>query len=183
VAFSPVAYSGWNLSAALQPTPGLSFKLWCERRRYDATDAEVPFFETTDRDWRVGGSAGWRPTFWEKNWDIDGGYWINWGFGSALSSGNLRLGLRADARLSLGLRFSAFQQLEEFRVGEGRVWGLGGDARWRTRAGTVWLSLDRYDHNRRIDGDSDDPTQPDWTQWRAAFGLSYYMGSEPGRTQ
>jgi hypothetical protein len=182
VAFSPVAYNGWNLSVGLQPHPDLFLRLWGERRQYEDTEAQVPFFETTDRDWRVGGTVAWRPNAWGKNWEIDGGYWINWGFGSALNSGNLRIGLRPNERLSLGLRLSAFQQLEEFRVGEGRIWGLGGDVRWRTRAGTVWMSVDRYDHDRRINGDiADDPNQPDWTQWRAAFGLSYYLGSEPGR--
>jgi hypothetical protein len=183
LAFSPVSYSGWSLRVALQPRSDLSFKLWSERRQYENTGAEVPFFEATDRDWRVGGTAAWRPNAWGKNWEIDAGYWLNWGFGSALNSGDLRVGLRPNERLSLGLRFSAFQQLEEFRISEGRVWGLGGDVRWWTRAGTVWLSLDRYGHDRRTSGDlTDDPTQPDWTQWRAAFGFSYYLGSEPGRT-
>lgn len=182
-AFSPVAYNGWNLSLRLEPRTDLSLKVRAERRRYDDAEAEVPFFETTDRDWRVSGTAAWRPHAWGKNWEIDGGYWINWGFGSALNSGDLRVGVRPNERLSLGVRFSAFQQLEELRVGEGRVWGLGVDVRWRTRGGTAWLSLDRYDHDRRINGDmADDPTQPDWTQWRAAFGLSHYLGSEPGRS-
>ena len=181
-AFSPVAYNGWNLGVALQARPDLSFKLRGERRQYEDTEASAAFFESTDRDWRVSGLASWRPNAWGRNWEIDAGYWINWGFGSALNSGNLRVGVRPSDRLSLGVRFSAFQQLEEFRIGEGRVWGLGGDARWRTRAGTVWLSLDRYDHDRRTNGDiADDPARPDWTQWRAAFGLSYYLGSEPGR--
>lgn len=182
VAFSPVAYSGWNLSLALGPFRHLTVRLWGERRTYSDTEAEVSFFETTDRDWRVGGTASWRPTAWGVRWDVDGGFWINWGMGAALNSGELRVGLRPNARLSAGVRFSALQQIEEFRVGEGRVWGLGGDVRWRTRAGSIWLSVDRYAHDRRINGDiADDPTQPDWNQWRAAFGFSYYLGSESGR--
>jgi hypothetical protein len=182
VAFSPVPYTGWNLSLGVQPRSDLSLKLWGERRSYADTEAEVGFFATTDRDWRVGGSVGWRPQALGIPWDVDAGYWLNWGFGAATSSGDVRVGLRPRDELSVGVRFSAFQQLEEFRVGEGRVWGLGGDARWRTPAGTVWFSVDRYDHNRRIGEDgSEDPTQPDWSQWRVALGLSYYVGSEPGR--
>jgi hypothetical protein len=182
VAFSPVPYTGWNLGLGLEPRNDLAFKVWAERRAYGETDAEVPFFATTNRDWRVGGTVGWRPRAVGVLWDIDGGYWINWGFGSAINSGDLRVGMRPHDQLSLGLRLAAFKQLEEFRVGQGRVWGLGGDIRWRTQAGTVWFSVDRYDHNRRISDEiSEDPAQPDWSQWRAAFGLSYYLGSEPGR--
>ncbi len=183
VAFSPVPYTGWRLGAGVQPRPDLSVRFWGERRAYSETDAEVPFFATTDRDWRAGGVVSWRPDGFGLRWDVDGGYRLNFGLGSALSSGDLRVGIRPRDELSLGIRFSAFQDLEEFRVGEGRVWGLGVDARRRTPAGTVWFSVNRYDHDRRIDGDnSDDPTRPDWSQWRAVFGLSYYVGSEPGRT-
>jgi hypothetical protein len=181
-AFSPVAYNGWNVSVGLPVRNDLDFNLWVERRKYEETGASTSILPTTDRDWRVGGRVGWRPQAFGVLWDIDGGYWINSGFGAALHSGDLRIGLRPHEQLSVGLRFSAFQQLEEFRVGEGRVWGLGGDVRWRTQAGTVWFSADRYDHDRRINKDiTDDPLRPDWSQWRAAFGFSYYVGSEPGR--
>ena len=53
----------------------------------------------------------------------------------------------------------------------------GLDARWRTREGTIWFSVDRYDQNNRGDG-----AIQDWSQWRSALGFSYYLGSEPGRT-
>jgi hypothetical protein len=177
LAFSPVAYNGWNLSAALGPVRNVSLRLWAERRQYGETDAEVPFFPVTDRDWRVGGRFTWRPgRVRGVDWDIGGGYWINWGFGATLNSGDVRIAVNPRERLSLGLRLSAFQQLEEFRVSEGRVWGLGGDVRWRTPTGTLWFSLDSYDHNRR-----NDAALADWTQWRSTLGFSYYLGSEPGR--
>ncbi len=178
LAFSPVPYSAWGVATGLYPVNGLSIKIEVERRQYGETEAEVPFFATTDRDWRVGGYVSWRPGDWlGVEWDIDGGYWRNWGFGAALNSGDLRVGMRPHEQLSLGLRFSAFQQLEEFRVDEGRVWGIGGDVRWRTRPGTVWFSVDNYEHDRRNNG-----AMRDWSQQRAALGFSYYLGSEPGRT-
>jgi hypothetical protein len=177
LAFSPVAYDGWNVSVALGPVRDVSLRLWAERRAYDETDAEVPFFRVTDRDWRVGGRFSWRPgRYWGAEWKVDGGYWIDWGFGATLSSGDVRIGMTPTERVSVGLRFSAFQQLEEFRIAEGRIWGIGGDVRWRTPAGTVWFAVDSYDHNRRGDAGL-----TDWTQWRGAFGFSYYVGSEPGR--
>ncbi len=176
VAFSPVAYTGWGLATAVQPRSDLSVRFEVERRAYGDTEAESPLLvTTTDRDWRLGGYASWRP-IWGVRWDIDAGYWFNWGFGAALNSFNVRVAARPRDRLSVGARFSAFQQLEEFRVTEGRVWSLGGDARWRMQTGTVWFSVDRFDHDRR-----EDAAQTDWTQWRSALGFSYYLGSEPGR--
>jgi len=177
VAFSPVAYNAWNASVGLRPLHNLWFKLWGERRQYGETEANVPFYATTDRDWRAGVKAGWSiAEFAGIPWDIEGGYWINWGFGAALSSGDLRVGIRPHEQLSLGLRFVAWQQLYEFRIDDGRVWGVGADVRWRTRPGTVWLSIDGYDHHQEANA-----ALVDWTQWRGAIGFSYYLGSEPGR--
>jgi hypothetical protein len=173
-AFSPVAYNGWNASAGIRALPNLNFKLWIEQRKYEETGAEVSFFTTTDDDWRMGIRGTWGLN---EQWELDGGYWRNHGFGAALNSGDLRVGFKAHDQLSLGARFSAWQQLEEFRVTEGRVWGLGLDLRWRTRQGTVWFSVDRYDHDNRGDG-----AIKDWSQWRSAMGFSYYLGSEPGRS-
>jgi hypothetical protein len=173
LAFSPVAYNGWNLGVRVRATDDLSLKAWAERRTYDETEGESPFLVTTDRDWRAGIRGTYSPF---EKWQLDGGYWLNWGFGSALSSGDLRVGFSPRADLNFGARFSAFQQLEEFRLNEGRVWGLGGDARWRTGGGTVWVSLDHYDFDNRGDA-----ALVDWGQWRGALGFSYYLGSEPGR--
>lgn len=173
-AFSPVAYNGWNVSAGVLALPNLSFKVWLEQRKYEETGAEVSYFTTTDDDWRMGIRGTWAVN---EQWELDGGYWRNHGFGAALNSGDLRVGYQAHEQLSLGARFSAWQQLEEFRVSEGRVWSVGIDARWRTQQGTVWFSIDRYDHDNRGDA-----AIQDWSQWRSALGFSYYLGSEPGRT-
>ncbi len=177
LAFSPVAYTGWGLATGVYAIRNLSLKIEVERRQYGDTEAKVPFLNTTDRDWRVGGYVAWHPGVWlGVPWDVEGGYWRNWGFGAALNSGNLRVGVRPHDQLSLGLRFSALQQLEEFRIDEGRVWGLGADVRWRTRSGTVWFSFDNYEHDRR-----NSAALQDWSQMRGALGFSYYLGSEPGR--
>ncbi len=79
--------------------------------------------------------------------------------------------------MSLGARWSFFQQIGEFRLGESRVWSLGGEVRWETPIGTAWGIVDRYRHDRLDDA----VPQVDWTQLRAAFGLTFYVGSEPGR--
>jgi hypothetical protein len=109
---------------------------------------------------------------------VEGGYWLNWGFGSGMSAGDLKFNYHPRSDLSLGARFSAVQQIWEFRIGEGLIYGAGVDARWRTPAGTVWALLEGYRHDHQ-----DDAAQTDWTQLRAVLGISYYLGSEPGRTQ
>ena len=55
------------------------------------------------------------------------------------------------------------------------IYNVGADARWRTPMGTLFGAVDGYRHNRK------DAAREDWTQWRAALGISYYLGSEPGR--
>jgi hypothetical protein len=175
-AFSPTPYSGWGLAVAVRPARDLSLRIEGERRAYGETDAEVPFHVTTDRAWRAGARAQWQPT---DRLDIAGGYWLNFSFGAGLSAGEARVRFRPADGWRIGVRTSAFQQLEEFRVGEGRVWSLGGDVEWRMETATLWLSVDRYRHDRR-DAEAVDP---DWTQTRAAAGLALYLGSEPGGGQ
>jgi hypothetical protein len=173
--FSPTPYTGFGVSVGLRPMDDLSVSLQGERRDYGETDAGVPFEVTTDRTWRAGGSASWQP---EDRWRVDGGYWLNFSFGSATSTGQFRVSAQPMDKLSVAGRFSAFQQIGEFRVGEGRVWSVGAEAQWDTPVGTLWGSIDRYRHDRRENED----VLPDWTQTRASFGMSFYLGTEPGRT-
>ncbi len=172
-AFSPTPYTGWGLSLGIRPRPNLQVSLEGERRDYGDTDADVPFQVTTDRTWRAGADLRWHPI---PLLDLAGGYWLDFTFGSALSAGQGRIRLRPSERLTLAVRGSVFQQLGEFRVGEGRVWSIGSEVRWRTGLATLWASVDRYRHDRRDGGVG----ALDWTQTRAAAGLAFYLGSEPG---
>jgi len=173
-AFSPVPYTGYGMAVAVRPRPDLSIRLEGERRDYADTEAEVPFIVTTDRTWRAGASANWQAS---RQIDVQGSYYLDFTFGSALSGGEARINASPLDKLTLGARFSAFQQLGEFRVGEGRVWSIGGNIKYDAPIGTVWGAVDRYRHDRR------DPEAglPDWNQLRASFGLAFYIGSEPGR--
>ncbi len=173
--FSPTGYKGWGLALGLKPGMNLTVRAELDRRDYSDTGAEVPYYATTDRTWRTGIWARWQPKY---KWDVEGGYWLNWGFGSGMSAGDLKFNYYPRSNLTLGARFSAVQQIWEFRIGEGLMYGIGADARWQTPAGTVWALLEGYKHDRK-----DDAAQTDWTQLRAVLGFSYYLGSEPGRTQ
>lgn len=173
-AFSPTPYTGYGATIGLRPRPNLSLDLNGERRDWGETDARVPFQATTDRTWRASATARWQPI---EQVDVEAGYELNFSMGATLSAGNGRIGYYPVEHLSLGVRMSAFQQLSEFRVGEGRVWSIGGDARWDAPFATIFGSIDQYKHDRRDEG----PAVPDWTQLRASLGLSFYLGSEPGR--
>ncbi len=174
--FSPTPYTGWGGTLGWRPRTDLSLRLEGERRDYADTDAEVFFQVTTERTWRAGAGAGWQPA---ERWQVDGAYWLNYTVGSALSTGDLRVNFQPTRELSLGVRASAFQQLGEFRVGDGRVLSLGSSIQWESSFGTIWGSIDRYRHDRRSPG----AAQVDWTQTRASLGLAFYIGSEPGRAR
>ncbi|UCC71159.1 MAG: hypothetical protein JSV86_12275 [Gemmatimonadota bacterium] len=175
VAFSPTPYTGWGFALGVNPGYGLTIRAEVDRRQYGDTEAEVPYFTTTDRTWRTGAWARWQP---RGKWDVEGGYWLNWGFGAGMSAGDLKFNYYPRSDLQIGARFSASQQIWEFRIGENFIYGLGVDARWQTPAGTLWALIEGYKHDR-----SKDAAQTDWTQLRAVFGISYYLGSEPGRSQ
>jgi hypothetical protein len=174
--FSPTPYTGFGAAVGMRPLSNLSLRLEGERRDYADTDAEVFFQVTTERTWRFGGTASWTPT---PKWAVDGGYWQNLTLGSALATGNLGVRMRPTEKLTLGGTWSAFRQIGEFRVGDGRVWSIGSNIQWQSDFGTIWGSVDRYRHDRR----SQNVTQIDWTQTRASLGLAVYIGSEPGRTR
>jgi len=177
VAFSPVSYWGWGVAAGLGPYKDVQVRLELDRRDYGDTEAESdvgPFFATTDRLWRGRAWARWQP---KVKWGLEGSYWLEWGVGSAISAGNLKFDYLLTPDLSLGARVGAYDQSWEFRMGDSMIWNVGVDARWRTRIGTVWGAVDGYRHDRK-----DDAAFDDWTQLRAVLGISYYLGSEPGRT-
>ena len=177
VVFTPVPYTGFGATVGLRPLSNLSVRLSGERHDYGATDAEVYFQSpVTDRTWRGSTGVSWQL---KDKWSIDGNYTLNYTGGSALNAGDLRLSYRHSDDLTFGVSTSAFQQVGEYRVGDGRVFGAGANFQWRTDIATVWGSINRYRHDRR----NVDVHQPDWSQTRASFGLTFYAGSEPGRAR
>jgi hypothetical protein len=98
-AFSPVAYTGYGLALGIRPGYNLDIRLDAEKRNYGDTGAETSFYVTTDDSWRTGMWASWRPL---ADWNFQGAYWLNWGFGSAISAGDLRADYYPMPDLSVG---------------------------------------------------------------------------------
>lgn len=176
VVFTPVPYTGYGATVGLRPLSNLSVRLSGERHDYAATDAEVFFQSVTDRTWRASTAVSWQP---KDKWSVDGTFTLNYAAGSALNAGDLRVSYRPSSDLILGASTSAFQQLGEYRVGDGRVFSGGANFQWRNDLATLRGSIDRYRHDRR----NVDVPQPDWSQTRASLGLMFYVGSEPGRAR
>lgn len=105
-----------------------------------------------------------------------GEYRLETGFGAFLSSGDVEVRYRTSPWLTLSARGSAFQQIEQFRVGENVVLGGGvgadieGPRDIRLRSG-VDVYSQAYENR---------PSQADWNQVRAYTILSVPFGSDPG---
>ena len=172
-AFSPVAFD--EASALLSwSAPAAPFQLSVggARRRYDDTDAAFPGYELRTDGWRFTADAAWQPG---QAWSVQGAYTAEIGFGAARSDQSLALRRLLPADGYAGLSFQAFQDAYEFRVADGRVVGLGGEAGLglgsaaRIDANLYWLKhIDRA------------PESPDWSQLRGTIRASWTIGREPG---
>ena len=107
---------------------------------------------------------------------MDARYRIEWGVGAFLSSGDVSLRRAVSSRLTAGVSAGAFQQIEEYRLGEGRAYSLSGHA--------DWVMTDRLDVSgsfaitRHRDGGTVF-TSP-WNQTRAWTSVRWRVGGDPG---
>lgn len=171
--FEPVSYSEGRLRLAWSGSRTLG--LWAAGgvRSYGDTDTPVVLSALEDTGWR--GDAGFR---WEPaaEWSVDGRYQLEWGSGAFLSSGDVSTRFQATERLGVGATFVTFQQIEEFRLGEGRAVGFGGTADY-----AVDERIDLFGGvsvTRHRDGGTVF-TSP-WNQTRAWTSVRISLGRDPG---
>lgn len=170
--FSPVPYHEVEMRTTWSPASGLG--VWGSGgwRSYDETNAPVIMEPMKDEGWRLG--LGGR--FQRGAWAFDGRYRLERGPGAYLSSGDLRARFQANERVRVAVHGSAFQQIEEFRVGEGAAVGGGADVEIELTPRTSWSAgLSGYRNmfdNRNVD--------TDWTQFRAWSALTVEIGGDPG---
>lgn len=171
--FSPVGYHEAEGRATWRPRPAVTTWASAAWRRYEEADATVIFRPIEQQGTRVSLGASWRMN---ENMALDGAYRMEHGFGAFVSSGDASLAWRPAQRLELSLDGTAFQQIEQFRVGEGVVLGGGGSA---SLVLTEALSLSggatvfqQTFRNR--------PGIADWNQRRAWMALRASFGSDPG---
>jgi hypothetical protein len=174
--FEPVSYTEAELRTAWSPTSWAGLWVSGGWRKYEDSGAAVVFRPLRDEGWRA--NAGARLEMSEVL-TMDGSYRLEWGPGSFLSSGDLALRYQASDELSVSAHGTTFQQIEEFRLGDGRAFGGGlmFDLRVLDRA---TLSGGATVIKHRDGGTS---SLSPWNQTRAWSALRIDVGGDPGIAQ
>jgi hypothetical protein len=170
--FSPVPYHEVLLSARLAPAAAMTSSLLAGWRKYGETHKEAFLAPLTDDGWHVEASLASSPA---ATWSAEGRARVEWGMGAFLSSLDAQGRWRPRERLELGVLLTSFQQVLEYRVGEGRVWGgglsLGAELPWRARLDGGAALYRHGPRGRR--------TESAWTQSRVWTTLTLPFGTDP----
>jgi hypothetical protein len=170
--FSPTPYHEAEVRTTirvLQPVTAWASAGW---RKYGDPEISIIGPPITDESTRFGLGARWV----DGNLSAFGEYRMERGFGAFLSSGDIEIRWQAIPAIALSARGSAFQQIEQFRIGDNIVLGggLAVDAALpaglRLRSGAD-LYHQQYDNR---------PSQADWNQLRAYSILTVPFGQDPG---
>ncbi len=171
--FEPVSYSEAMLRLGWSPNTTFGIRAAGGWRAYRDTQTPIVFAPLSDDGWRGDAGATWR---FGSDWTIDGRYQLEWGPGAFLSSGDLSVRYQATDRLMASVTGTAFQQFEEYRLGEGKAVGFGGSLDYRFTPGAALsggLSVLRH---RDVMGGFESP----WNQSRAWMSLRFDVGRDPG---
>lgn len=170
--FSPTPYHEVEARGTLLKLQPLTVWGSAGWRSYDDPEIAVIGTPFTDESQRYSVGARWAG----GAVSASGEYRLETGFGAFLSAGDAEVRLRAAPWLTLSARGTAFQQIEQFRVGENVVLGGGlgadvvGPLDIRLRSG-VDVYSQSYENR---------PSQADWNQVRAYSILSVPFGADPG---
>ncbi len=171
-AFSPVGFDEERATVDWTPVgSAFSGSLRGAWRTYADPGTAVPGVRTNG--WRAGGDARWQQSealFAFGSYDVD--------IGSGAASTDVRTGARwtRSAALSFGADLAITQNIYEFRVGTGRIYGVSVDGAWRV-APDVRLVADAALYQHAL---TNGAPGPDWTQHRAALRFEWTMGRDPG---
>jgi hypothetical protein len=170
-AFSPVGFDEGRATVDWRPKgSALGVSLRGAYRRHDDPQAG---FELRTNGWRAGGDLMWTPS---DEFAATGSYDVD--IGSGASSEDFRLGARwtRPSGLSLGGELSATQNIYEFRVGTGRIYGALASASVPVNA-DLRISADAGIYQHAL---TNGAAGPDWTQKRASVRLEWTLGRDPG---
>jgi hypothetical protein len=171
--FEPVAYS--EVETRVGWSPSSNFATWVSGgwRSYGAANTTVVVEPLTDEGWRASAGTRWHV---REEWQLEAGYRLEWGPGAFLSSGDVSARYHPSERLSLTVTGTTFQQIEEFRIGDGRAIGGGFSFDVGVTDGahlSGGLSVLRH----RSEGVVNDSP---WNQTRGWTGLRIEVGGDPG---
>jgi hypothetical protein len=170
-AFSPIGFDEERASINLRPRGSLfSFAFHGAYRKYANTDTDI---ELRTNGWRAGADVNWRGT---GRVSASGSYDVDIGSGGA--STDARAGGRwvASSDVSFGFDATVTQNIYEFRVGTGRIYGASLDGALRLKP-DVRLVMDGGLYQHVL---SNGAAGPDWTQRRASARIEWMLGRDPG---
>ena len=171
--FEPVSYSELTTRLGWSPTSKLGAWVSGGWRTYGDTHTAVILQPLRDTGWRGDAGARWALS---AQWVVDGRYELEWGPGGFLNSGDAAVRYTPVPRLTASLSALTFQEIEEYRLGQGRAFGLSASAEFEWRD---WASLSGgFSMVRYRDGGTV-LTSP-WNQARAWTGLKVDLGADPG---
>jgi hypothetical protein len=171
--FSPVAYHEAEVQASWRARRALSVQASAAWRKYEEAQAPVIITELKDETQRYSVAASFEPT---ETLLLLGEYQMERGFGAFLSSGDVSVRWQVQPRVWATFAGTAFQQIEQFRLGEGAV--VGGSASVEMeitpRIGVdAGLSIYRQTYDNR-------PAETNWNQRRGWAAVRITLGSDPG---
>jgi hypothetical protein len=171
--FSPVGYHEAETRATWRRTPALTAWASASWREYEEAEATVIFRPIERRGARYAVGGDWRVT---PRLALDASYRMETGFGAFISSADAALQWRLTPGIGVALDGSAFQQIEQFRVGEGIVLGggLSTDIQLRPRIalhGGATVYRQTFENR---------PGIANWNQLRGWAALRAGFGSDPG---
>jgi hypothetical protein len=171
--FEPVAYE--EAEGRLSWSPSRRLGLWATGgwRRYGDAGTAVVLRPLEDQGRWAGAGVSWQTS---EKWTLQGDYHLEWGPGGFLSSGDASLQWKPTRRVSLSATGTTFQQIEQYRLGEGRAYGgglnfdLGVSDRTSFMGGLSVMRL------RNQGGAVNSP----WNQTRGWSALRIQVGDDPG---
>ena len=172
-AFAPVGFDEGRADVQwTRADAALSFNAYGGRRKYQNTNTGVGFLPLRTDGWRLGGAGSWRPIMPVR---LQASYGRDIGFGASRSDADATASWEpADERYSFGFRGAALQDIYEFRVGTGRVIGLGGDAGLRVSANLrAMADAMIYRHTGE-----NSPQEANWNQVRGGIRFEWTLGTE-----
>ena len=172
-AFSPVAYD--ELAGTLRwasRDARLVVGATGARRRYDDTFTGLAYLPLRSSGWRAGSNATLRVT---PAVSVLGSYGIDIGPGASSSDGDAAVEWQRPNGTRVALRGTAFQNVGEYEIGDGTVYGLGAEGATHIVSGLQLVGdLFVYRHTSH-----DQPHLVNWNQRRASLRLEWTLGSEP----
>ncbi len=171
--FEPVSYTEGEVRLSWAPASRLGVWGSASLRRYGDTSTTVVFARLVDTGKRASFGARFRPA---PSWSVEGAYRLEYGAGATLSSGDAAVRWTPSDRVSIAVNGMSFQQIEEFRLGEGRAWGGGFTANLGITERTSLSGGLSVIRQETTGGSVDTP----WNQTRAWSSLRIPVGGDPG---